>query len=105
MVELGTRSATIASLVLLRSDGTTLVGEAAERRALIEPERMAREFKRRLGDSVPLLLGGTPYSAEALTAKVLRLGVPVVTTFHVLRLVALVLSAGAIYRWLARRYG
>ena len=72
MVELGTRSATIASLVLLRSDGTTLVGEAAERRALIEPERMAREFKRRLGDSVPLLLGGTPYSAEALTAKVLR---------------------------------
>ncbi len=72
MVELGTRAATIPSWVLIRADGVALVGEAAERRALIEPTRAAREFKRRLGDSVPLLLGGSPFSAEALTAEVLR---------------------------------
>ncbi len=72
MAELGTRSATIPSLVLLRDDGSVLVGEAAERRAVIEPGRVAREFKRRLGDSVPMLLGGTPFSAEQLTAKLLQ---------------------------------
>ncbi|MGD9749758.1 MAG: Hsp70 family protein [Acidimicrobiia bacterium] len=72
MAELGTRSATIPSLVLVRADGSTLVGEAAERRAVIEPDRVAREFKRRLGDSVPLLLGGSPFSAEQLTAKLLQ---------------------------------
>src|SRR5690349_5952757 len=48
-----------------------LVGDAAERRGTREPARMAREFKRRLGDPVPVLVGGTPYSAHALTARVL----------------------------------
>ena len=72
IVQLGTRQATIPSVVLLRDDGEVLVGEAAERRALAEPERVAREFKRRLGDPVPLILGGTPYGAEALMAHLLR---------------------------------
>jgi len=35
----------------------------------------------------------------ALTAKVLRLGVPIVTTFHVTRMVMLVLLTAPIYRW------
>src|SRR5512142_3088194 len=43
---LGTRSATIPSVVLLRESGEVLVGEAADRRAVTEPERVAREFKR-----------------------------------------------------------
>ncbi|MCC6435523.1 MAG: Hsp70 family protein [Acidimicrobiales bacterium] len=72
MAELGTRNTTIPSLVLVREDGTILIGEAAERRSVIEPDRVAREFKRRLGDSVPLLLGGSPFSAEQLTAKLLQ---------------------------------
>lgn len=72
IVQLGTRQATIPSVVLLRQDGEVLVGEAAERRAAAEPDRVAREFKRRLGDSVPLILGGTPYGAEALIAHLLR---------------------------------
>lgn len=38
-----------------------------------------------------------------LTAKVLRLGVPVVTAFHAARLVIVVLSAGPAHAWLVRR--
>ena len=41
----------------------------------------------------------------SLTARVLQLGVPVVTTFHVARMVTLVLVGGTMYRWLAQRYG
>lgn len=63
---LGTTSPVIPSVVLLRDDGDVLVGEAAVRRGIDQPSRMAREFKRRLGDPVPLVLGGTPYGAEAL---------------------------------------
>jgi hypothetical protein len=33
---------------------------------------VAREFKRRLGDETPLVVGGVAYRAEALTAKLLR---------------------------------
>ena len=68
---LGTRAATIPSVVVLRADGEVLIGDAAVRRAISEPMRTAREFKRRLGDPTPLLLGGTPYGAESLMAKLL----------------------------------
>ena len=68
---LGMRTAAIPSVVLARPDGVFLTGEAAARRAALEPGRVAREFKRRLGDSTPLLLGGSPYSATALTARLL----------------------------------
>jgi Hsp70 protein len=70
--QLGERTATIPSIVLLRSDGEVLTGEAAERRALAEPTRTGREFKRRLGDPTPIILGGTPYGAEALLAHLLK---------------------------------
>jgi actin-like ATPase involved in cell morphogenesis len=79
---LGTVSPQIPSVVVLREDGTLLVGEAAERRALSEPERTAREFKRRLGDPVPLIIGRTPYGAEALMAHLLRAVVDAVTEQH-----------------------
>jgi molecular chaperone DnaK len=69
---LGSHSAAIPSVLLLRADGSFLVGESAVRRGLVEPGRVAREFKRRLGDTGPILLGGTPFSAAALTAKMLR---------------------------------
>lgn len=72
VVTLGNRAASVPSVVLLREDGDILTGEAASRRAAAEPDRVAREFKRRLGDPTPLILGSTPYSAEALTAKLLR---------------------------------
>lgn len=69
---LGNRGATVPSVVYLRPDATLVIGETAERRALMEPSRVAREFKRRVGDPTPILLGATPYSAEALQAKLLR---------------------------------
>ena len=72
VVTLGERAPQIPSVICLRADGEVLVGEAAERRALVEPTRTAREFKRRLGDPSPVLLGGTPYGAEALMAILLR---------------------------------
>jgi actin-like ATPase involved in cell morphogenesis len=71
IVRLGSRRAEIPSLVFVRDDGVTLVGDAAERRGAEEPGRLAREFKRRLGDPVPLLVGGVPFSAHALMAKLL----------------------------------
>jgi molecular chaperone DnaK len=72
IASLGSRSAAIPSVVLLREDESFLVGEAAHRRGLTEPHRVSREFKRRLGDTTPILLGGVPYSAEALMARLLR---------------------------------
>jgi len=72
MVSLGTRTTVIPSVVLVREDGTMLTGEAASRRGLTEPERVARGFKRRLGDPTPIWLGGSPYAAEALMAALLR---------------------------------
>jgi molecular chaperone DnaK len=69
---LGSRAAAIPSVVLLREDETFVTGETANRRGLTEPHRVAREFKRRLGDTTPIMLGGVPYSAEALMARLLR---------------------------------
>ena len=54
---LGTSAPAIPSVVVVREDGEVLVGEAAERRASSEPTRTAREFKRRLGDSTPIVVG------------------------------------------------
>ncbi|GIE34881.1 hypothetical protein Ait01nite_079260 [Actinoplanes italicus] len=71
-VRLGTRRMEIPSAVFAAEDGGILVGESAERRGQDEPARLAREFKRRMGDPVPIIAGGVPFSAQALTAKLLR---------------------------------
>lgn len=80
VTSLGSRGVAIPSVVLLREDETIVTGEAANRRGLTEPHRVAREFKRRLGDTTPILLGGTPYSAEALSGRLLRAMVEEVAT-------------------------
>jgi outer membrane protein assembly factor BamB len=72
MMSLGERSLTIPSVVFLTAEGTLVFGEAANRRGLFEPHRVAREFKRRIGDETPLILGGTPFAADVLTARLLR---------------------------------
>ncbi len=72
IIPLGSQTATIPSVVALRADGTVLTGEAAERRSVTEPTRVAREFKRRLGDPTPMVIGGTPYGAETLMAHLLK---------------------------------
>ena len=68
---LGSRSASIPSVIFLRDDGLFLAGDAASRRAIAEPNRVAREFKRRVGDPTPILLAGTPHSPESLMARLL----------------------------------
>ncbi len=82
IVTLGNRAAAVPSLVFLRSDESILVGEAAERRGIGEPQRLAREFKRRFGDTTPILLGPVPYSAERLSAQLLRTIVDTVTSLE-----------------------
>ncbi|MFC5949796.1 Hsp70 family protein, partial [Pseudonocardia lutea] len=72
MATLGDRSAAIPSVVLWRGDGPVLTGDAADRRALMEPDRVAREFKRRLGDPTPLVLGGAPHSVASVLAQLLH---------------------------------
>ncbi len=58
-------------------------------------------------DAPTMMLATSPggVAEMSLTARVLHLGVPVVTTFHVARMVTLVMVGGAIYRGLARRLG
>ena len=72
IVQLGEQAATMPSIVVVRADVEVLVGDAAERESANEPARTARGFKRRLGDPNPIVLGGTPYGAEALLAHLLR---------------------------------
>ncbi|WP_157985193.1 Hsp70 family protein [Lentzea terrae] len=59
------------SVVFQSPDGTFLVGEDAERRALTDPGRVARQFKNRIGDPTPLRIGDTALTAEVVTARFL----------------------------------
>jgi len=72
VVTLGNRSAVIPTVVYLREPDGLLVGDAANRRAVTDPAAVAREFKRRVGDPTPILLAGSPMSAQALMARTLR---------------------------------
>ena len=72
VANLGERAPVVPSVLFIAEDGTLLVGEAAERRGPTDPRRMVREFKRRVGDPTPIIVGGTPYSADTLMSKLLR---------------------------------
>ncbi len=79
MLGLGIRAMQVPSVVFVRPDGEIVVGEAAEQQGGADPSRVVREFKRRIGDSVPLVVGGSPFSAQALTARLLAWVVGVAT--------------------------
>jgi molecular chaperone DnaK len=72
MVVLGDQGVVVPSVVFAREDGTLLAGAAAAARAPGDPGRVAREFKRRLGDPTPVVLGGVPYPPAALLAALVR---------------------------------
>jgi actin-like ATPase involved in cell morphogenesis len=82
-VPLGSRAATMPTVAYLGPDGEFLVGEAAERRALTDPDRVVRRFKRRIGDETPLLIGdgagATRQHAHSLAARVISWVVSQVT--------------------------
>lgn len=69
---LGTRGASVPSVVYYPEAGAVLVGEAAERRGLDSPERVVREFKRRIGDDVPIFLGTLALQPEDVFATMAR---------------------------------
>ncbi|MBP2331201.1 molecular chaperone DnaK (HSP70) [Kibdelosporangium banguiense] len=67
-VQLGERTATAPTVVYFAADGTVIVGDAAQRNAGGDPANAARDFPRRIGDEIPLMVGSEVCSAEALTA-------------------------------------
>ncbi|HEX3614287.1 MAG TPA: Hsp70 family protein [Sporichthyaceae bacterium] len=70
-VPLGSRADTMPSVLHLSSGSGFLVGDAAERRALVDPDHVVRRFKRRIGDETPLLIGADAYHAHTLAAKLI----------------------------------
>ena len=72
VIPLGSRSAAVSSVVYLSEDGQAVVGEAAERRAVTDSDRVVREFKRRIGDDVPMVVGGVSHPASDIAAMVVR---------------------------------
>jgi actin-like ATPase involved in cell morphogenesis len=73
MFTLGDRSEVTPSAVYLQEDGTLVTGDAAAGpRAVSTAGRVAREFKRRLGDPTPVVLGGRSYAATELLGAQLK---------------------------------
>ncbi len=72
MLSLGSNSYAVPSVLFLREDGSFLAGEAAELRSSADPARVARYFKRRLGDEVPIRLAGTPFAPQVLVTRLLE---------------------------------
>jgi molecular chaperone DnaK len=69
-VSLGDGLSSVVPTVVYHADGQVLVGPAAARRAVAEAANVVREFKRRVGDPTPVLVGGMPVAAEQLMAWV-----------------------------------
>ena len=69
VVPLSNHSHAIPSVLFLPGDGSLVVGDGAQRRSLTDPDRVVREFKSRIGDEIPLLVGGSPYYAHDLAAE------------------------------------
>ncbi len=65
VLQLGTHTIAMPSVVARDGDGW-VVGEAAERRIATDASSGIREMKRRLGDTTPMVVGGSPYGAEVL---------------------------------------
>ncbi|MFK0003830.1 Hsp70 family protein [Paenarthrobacter sp. NPDC090522] len=72
VLPLGLHGSAVPSVLYYAEDGRVLVGEAAERRGLDDPRRMVREFKRRIGDSVPLSVGDGWLAPEDVFAALAR---------------------------------
>ncbi|MCU1635705.1 MAG: hypothetical protein JWQ68_944 [Cryobacterium sp.] len=69
---LGLRTSAVPSVIFFGDDGRVMVGEAAERRGSSHPERLVREFKRRMGDQVPIVVGDLSVAAEDILAIMVR---------------------------------
>jgi actin-like ATPase involved in cell morphogenesis len=72
LVPLGDNGTSAASVVFVAPDGSLVVGDAAVRRAVTDPDRVVREVKRRIGDQTPVLVAGQPIGAHTLAARFIR---------------------------------
>lgn len=64
------RNADSTPTTVFVSDSGLLFGDAAERRGTAQPERLVREFKRRIGDDVPIVAADRRFSPQDLFALV-----------------------------------
>ena len=72
MFGLGDGSLVAPAAVYIRDDGGLVTGDAAARRAVSNPDRVAREIKRNLGNPTPVMLGGAPYAVSDLLGALLQ---------------------------------
>jgi YVTN family beta-propeller protein len=72
MFGLGDGSLVAPAAVFVRDDRGLVTGDAAARRAISNPDRVAREIKRNLGNPTPLMLGGAPYAVSDLLGALLQ---------------------------------
>jgi molecular chaperone DnaK len=68
-VPVGGRAAFLPTVAHANQDGSLVLGEAAEQRAVVEPDRVARQFTSRVGDGTPLRLGSISMTADVLTSR------------------------------------
>ena len=80
MATIGEQSILMPSVVRVQPDGRLLAGEGALHANDNDPTTLGRDFKRRLGDPTPLIVGGQPHSAVSLMAATLRAVLDAVVT-------------------------
>lgn len=68
IVRLTRSDAPVPSVLLMAANRSIAVGDPADYGDQVDSGRIARGFSLRIGDDVPLLLGGEPCTAQALTA-------------------------------------
>jgi molecular chaperone DnaK (HSP70) len=67
-VPLGAHSPAAASVLFLDDDGYLLTGDLAVQAGAAKPERLITGFHERIGDDVPMIVSGEPFSPQSLTA-------------------------------------
>jgi actin-like ATPase involved in cell morphogenesis len=72
VVPLGDGRPAVPSVVFVAADGSFVMGDAAVRRAVTDPDRVVREVKRRIGDRTPVLVAGEPIEAHVIAACFVR---------------------------------
>lgn len=65
----GTPPEIVPTVVFVNPDGTLRIGADADRLGLRDPQRVVRQFIRRIGDGVPILAGDVSWPAEMLAAR------------------------------------
>src|ERR1041385_5638261 len=65
-------SRTTPSIVAFARNGEVLVGEVAKRQAVTNPDRTIRSVKREMGTNWSIDIDGKKYTAQEISARVLR---------------------------------